>query len=302
MKGDRQAADEAVDEAADEAVDEVAVPRFLETVFIHYGYDLRAYAPASIRRRVLAAVAKSGLDSVDDLERRIVSDPRFAANVIEDLTVNVSEMFRDPAFFQAVRERLVPLLRTYPRLNIWSSGCATGEEAYSTAILLTEEGLYDRCQIYATDLNPRMVTHAKEGIYPATIIARFTDNYRRAGGTSLCSSYFTEAYGRIAMRETLRRNIVFFHHDLVGDHVFGEMHVIFCRYVFIYFGRDLQSRIAVKLAQSLRPGGFLGLGSSERLPAALRHQFGEFAPGERIYRFQLDSDPGPASAGGQHGR
>jgi chemotaxis protein methyltransferase CheR len=281
-----------------EPVDDAAIARFLETVFATYGRDLRAYAPASIRRRVLAALAKSGLHSVDDLERRIVSDPAFAATVIEDLTVNVSEMFRDPTFFRAVRERLVPLLRTYPRLNIWNSGCATGEEAYSTAILLTEVGLYDRCQIYATDVNARVVEHAKEGIYPAAAIARFAENYGRAGGTSFCSSYFTEAYDRIAMRDTLRRNIVFFQHDLVGDHVFGEMNVILCRYVFIYFGRALQERIAAKLAQSLRPGGFLGLGSSERLPSCVREQFTEVAPEERIYQFQPGSAQGPASTEG----
>jgi chemotaxis protein methyltransferase CheR len=281
-----------------EPVDDATIARFLETVFTTYGHDLRAYAPASIRRRVLAALAKSGLGSVDDLARRMVSEPAFAATVLDDLTVNVSEMFRDPAFFRTVRERLVPLLRTYPRLNIWSSGCATGEEAYSTAILLTEAGLYDRCQIYATDVNVRVLEHAKEGIYPAAAVARFADNYRSAGGTSLCSRYFTEAYDRIAMTEAVRRNIVFFQHDLVGDHVFGEMNIIFCRYVFIYFGRALQERIAAKLAQSLRPGGFLGLGSSERLPLLVREQFTDVAPDERIYQFQPGSTQGQASTGG----
>jgi chemotaxis protein methyltransferase CheR len=277
-----------------EAVDETAIPRFLETVFANYGHDLRAYAPASIRRRVLAALAKSGLRSVADLERKIVSDPSFAVTVIDDLTVNVSEMFRDPTFFRTVRQHLVPLLRTYPRFNVWNSGCATGEEAYSTAILLTEEGLYDRCQIYATDVNARVVEHAKEGIYAAATVARFAENYRRAGGSSFCSNYFTEAYDRIAMRESLRRNIVFFQHDLVGDHVFGEMNVIFCRYVFIYFGCDLQERIATKLAQSLRPGGFLGLGSSERLPSLVSDQFTAVAPDQRIYQFLPGSAQGPA--------
>ncbi len=285
-----------------EPADDAAIRRFLQTVFVNYGYDLRAYAPASIRRRVLAVLATSGLDSVDDLERRIVSDPSFAGTVIDHLTVNVSEMFRDPAFFRTVRERLVPLLRTYPRLNIWNSGCATGEEAYSTAILLTEEGLYDRCQIYATDVNARVVEQAKQGIYPAATVARFAENYRRAGGRSFCSSYFTEAYDRIAMRDALRRNIVFFQHDLVGDHVFGEMNIIFCRYVFIYFGRDLQERIATKLAQSLRPGGFLGLGSSERLPPRLLDQFTAVAPDERIYQFQPRPAQGRASTEDRHER
>jgi chemotaxis protein methyltransferase CheR len=283
-------------------VDEGAIPRLLETVFATYGYDLRAYAPASIRRRILAALAKTGLRSIEDLERKIVSDRSFAAVVIEDLTVNVSEMFRDPAFFRAVRERLVPLLRTYPRLNIWSSGCATGEEAYSMAILLAEEGLYERCQIYATDLSARVIQHAKEGIYPASAIPRFAANYQLAGGSSLLSSYFTEAYDRVAMRDSLRRNIVFFQHDLVGDQVFGEMQVVLCRHVFIYFNRELQGRIASKLAQSLRSGGFLGLGPHDWLPAGVCDQFSAVAPHERIYQFQPASAPGRAWTEDRHER
>lgn len=285
-----------------ESVEEAAVARLLETVFATYGYDLRAYAPASIRRRVLAALAKSGLRSIDDLERRIVSEPSFAAGMIEDLTVNVSEMFRDPAFFRAVRERLVPLLHTYPRLNIWSSGCATGEEAYSMAILLAEEGLYERCQIYATDLSARVIQHAKEGIYPASAIARFAENYQRAGGRSLLSSYFTEAYDHVAMRDSLRRNIVFFQHDLVGDQVFAEMHIVLCRHVFIYFNRELQGRIATKLAQSLRSGGFLGLGPNDWLPPRVRDQFSAVSPPQRIYQFHAALDLGLALREGPHER
>ena len=274
-----------------EPIAEAAIPRLLETLFATYGYDLRAYAPSSIRRRVLAALAKSGLRSIDDLEQRITSDASFAAAVIEDLTVNVSEMFRDPAFFRTMRERLVPLLRTYPRLNIWSAGCATGEEAYSTAILLEEEGLYDRCQIYATDLSAQVIQQAKEGIYPAAAAARFADNYQAAGGRSDFSSYFTEAYDHVAIRDALRRNIVFFQHDLVGDQVFCEMHFVLCRHVFIYFNRELQGRIAAKLAQSLRAGGFLGLGPNDWLAPRVRDQFSAVAPYERIYQFQPASGP-----------
>lgn len=272
------------------------VAHFLESVFSQYGYDLRAYARASMRRRVRAVMAKVGIDQVRDLERRVLADARFAIDVIDDMTVRVSEMFRDPKLFRTIRELLVPTLRTYPRLNIWNSGCATGEEAYSTAILLTEEGLYDRCQIYATDLSARALEQAKQGIYAATSLARFAQNYAVAGGTSVFSRYFTEAYGHIAMRDFLRRNILFFQHDLVCDHVFGEMHVILCRNVFIYFGPDLQERIAAKLIQSLRPGGFLGLGPVERVPAALRGHFAKVKADQRIYRYEPRPDAGPSRA------
>lgn len=267
------------------------IAHFLEVVFLRHGYDLRAYAQASIRRRVHAVLAKFGIGQVCELERRVLADPRFAQEIIDEMTVRVTEMFRDPAFFRALRDLLVPTLRTYPRLSIWNSGCATGEEAYSTAILLTEEGLYDRCQIYATDLSARSLDHAKQGIYPSASIGRFGENYGKAGGTADFSGYFTEAYDRIAMRESLRRNILFFQHDLVGDHAFGEMHLILCRNVLIYFGPELQGRIATKLAHSLCPGGFLGLGPAERLPPTLRQHFSEVTPDQRIYRYRSSRQP-----------
>jgi chemotaxis protein methyltransferase CheR len=275
----------------------IEIRLLLEAIRARYGYDLRDYAPASMRRRVLTALARSGLENLGQLQHQILDDPQLFGSVLEDLTVRVSDMFRDPDFYRAFRDEITPVLRTYPRLNIWHSGCATGEEAYSTAILLTEAGLYDRAQIYATDLSPRALEQAKEGVYSAEHLAAYTTNYEKTGGTSRLSSYYTAAYDRIAIREALRRNILFFQHDLVADHVFAEMNVIFCRNVLIYFGQELRQRVLHKFTQSLCPGGFLCLGSSEQLSrsgadtdAQMFVPFGARAK-DRIYRRHLPSRP-----------
>jgi len=270
--------------APEATVDGAAVARLTGAIFERYGYDLRGYAPASLRRRVGAALGRSGLSTVAELERRTVGDPDFFARVLDSLTVRVSDMFRDPSFFQAFRRRVVPLLRTFQRVNIWHAGCAGGEEVYSLAILLSEERLYDRCQIYATDLNPRAIEKAKRGVYEAGGGVALSASHRAAGGQSDLARYATDAHGGVSIHASLRRNILFFQHDLVGDHVFGEMDVIFCRNVMIYFGRELQQSVLGKLGESLRPGGFLCLGRSERLSRAGQVRFCEFAPEERIYK------------------
>jgi chemotaxis protein methyltransferase CheR len=270
-------------------IDEAAIAGLTGAIFERYGYDLRGYAPASLRRRVGAALGRSGLSTVAELERRTVCDPDFFARVLDSLTVRVSDMFRDPSFFRAFRRRVVPILRSFQRINIWHAGCAGGQEVYSLAILLSEEGLYDRCQIYATDLNPRAVEEAKRGVYVARGRIALSASHRDAGGQSDLARYATDAYGGVSIHASLRRNILFFQHDLVGDHVFGEMDVILCRNVMIYFGRELQERVLGKLGDSLRPGGFLCLGRSEGLSRAGRARFCEFAPEARIYK------AGPAS-------
>jgi chemotaxis protein methyltransferase CheR len=268
-------------EGADQAAEQA---QFLASIFERYGYDLRGYAPASMRRRIGAALGKSGLSTVPQLAARSVADPAFFTAVLESLTVRVSSMFRDPCFYRALGARVFPLLRLFPRLNIWHAGCATGEEAYSTAMLLADQGLYDRCQIYATDLSPPSLEVAKLGVYSATALPELTEGYRAAGGRFELSRYITQAYGRISIHESLRRNIIFFQHDLVGDHLFGEMDLILCRNVMIYFGRQLKARVAEKLGDGLRPGGFLCLGRSEQLSLCGRGRFSERAAPERIYQ------------------
>lgn len=264
--------------------EEIEVRLFLDAIQARYGYDLRGYASPTMRRRVMATLVKSGLAHLGELQHRVLHDPEFFASTLHDLTVHVSEMFRDPAFYRAFRALVVPMLHTYPLIRIWHAGCASGEEAYASAIMLTEAGLYDRSQIYATDLSPQTLATAKEGMYQVRELRTFAENYANAGGGADFASYYTAAYDRIAMKDALRRNILFFQHDLVNDHVFGEMHVIFCRNVFIYFGDGLRGRVIDKFSQSLCPGGFLCLGSSERMPTRFRDEFSELSAVDRIYR------------------
>jgi chemotaxis protein methyltransferase CheR len=266
-------------------VEAIEIRLLLEAIHAQYGYDLREYAETSMHRRVLAALRASGLPHLGELQHRLLTEPAFFATVLDALTVRVSELFRDPAFHLTFRERVIPVLRTYPLFKIWHAGCASGEEVYATAITLVEEGLYERAQIYATDLSHEALDQARHGIYPAAQVGKFADNYRRAGGTAAISAYYTEAYDRIAMRESLRRNVVFFQHNLVSDHVFGEMNVIVCRNVLIYFGPELKAKVLRKFEQSLSPRGFLCLGTSEHLAASpTRKSFEEFAGRDRIYR------------------
>jgi chemotaxis protein methyltransferase CheR len=265
----------------------IEIRLLLEAIHARYGFDLREYASSSMRRRVRAALARSGLRHLGELQHRILVDPSSFPGVLDDLTVRVTEMFRDPSFYRTFRERVLPMLRTYPLLKIWHGGCSSGEEAYASAILLEEAGLYDRSQIYATDLNAAALEQARQAVYNADRFETFAENYAKSGGSAALASYGTRAYDQVALRESLKRNILFFQHDLVGDHVFGEMHVIFCRNVFIYFDQQLRQRVLEKFAQSLYPGGFLCLGSAERLPPASRQlPFSEFSREERIYRYE----------------
>lgn len=257
----------------------------LEAIHARYGYDFRDYAEEPMFRRLRAARARLRVQHFGELQHRLLVDPEFFAEVLGLLTVPVTELFREPAQFLSFRDRVVPLLRTYPHLKIWHAGCASGEEVYSTAILIHEEGLEDRCQIYATDLSARSVQSAKEGIYLESRAAAFAKNYHLAGGRAKPEDYYSSAYGRIALRESLRRNLVFFQHDLVTDRGLGEMHVIFCRNVLMYFSQGLARRVLALFAETLSRGGFLCIGENERVPQDLAWLFQDFAPG-RIYRLR----------------
>ncbi len=268
--------------SVDGEIDAIEVRLFLEAIFARYGYDLRDYSQPTLGRRVHTALANSGCKHLGELQHAVLNDPQVFAHVLDALTIRVSEMFRDPSFYRALRAQVLPILRTYPLLKIWHCGCAAGEEVYASAILLSEEGLYERCQIYATDLSPQALEQAKLGAYPASELAKFTDNYEKSGGRGGFSSYYTQAYGGIAMNESLKRNVVFFQHNLVSDYVFGEMNVVFCRNVMIYFGSELRQQVLDKLTRSVCPGGFLALGSAERLGKVAG--FADFVADERIYR------------------
>jgi chemotaxis protein methyltransferase CheR len=272
---------------SDDEIEQLEVKLVLEAIHARYGYDLRDYTTGAMRRRVLALLAKTGLAHLGELQHRLLRDSALFASLFDDLTLQVTEMFRDPGFFRAFRAEVVPLLRTYPQLKIWHAGCSSGEEVYATAILLSEEGLYDRTQIYATDLSLQALERAREGVYPAGVARKFAANYLDAGGTGALESYVSAAYDRIAIKEALRKNVVFFQHDLVSDQPFGEMQVIFCRNVLIYFGAELRWRVIAKFSQSLCRGGFLCLGMSEQVPGpGDRSDFSPYAARERIYRHE----------------
>jgi chemotaxis protein methyltransferase CheR len=268
-------------------LDPLEVRLFLQAIYERYGYDFRSYTPASMERRVAAALARSGAPHLGELQHQLLVDPQRFADVLDALTVRVSSLFRDPQVFRTLRERVVPVLRTYPLIKVWHAGCATGEEVYATAILLAEEGLYDRAQLYATDLSSRALERASQGTYAQEEMQGFRENHFAAGGTTSLDVWCTSAYGGVAFGESLKRNILFFPHNLSSDYPFGEMHLVFCRNVLIYFAPELRQRVLETLAQSVCPGGFLCLGSSERLSSGERAgRWAEFAGEQRIYRYE----------------
>jgi chemotaxis protein methyltransferase CheR len=215
----------------------------------------------------------------------VLPDPAAWDRFVQGISVNVSSMFRDPHFFQAFRRHAIPVLRTYPFIRVWQAGCSLGEEAYSLAILLAEEGLYERSLIYATDINEAVVRQAREGIYPADLMQKYTHNYLQAGGSRAFSEYYTARYELAIMRPSLRDNIVFSQHNLVSDGPFNEFNVVLCRNVMIYFNRELQERTHTLLHGSLSMFGVLGLGSKESIQCLPQQSFYEqFEAGEKLYR------------------
>src|SRR5215218_8774541 len=225
------------------ATEELEIDLLLEGLFRQYGIDFRGYARSSLRRRVRAVLAAEPLATVSALQDRMLRDSACLGRLLLGLSVNVSAMFRDPRFFLAFRRKAVPLLRTYPFIRIWQAGCSMGEEVYSLAILLQEEGLYERCRIYATDMNEAVLKRAREGIYPLDVMQKYSANYIAAGGTGSLSDYYTAAYDHVMLRPALREHVVFSQHNLVSDGVFNEFNVILCRNVMIYFTAPLQERV-----------------------------------------------------------
>lgn len=256
----------------------------LEAIHARYGYDFREYSRESIGRRLKAALSKTGAKNLGDLQHRLLNEPDFFATVLPCLTVKITEMFRDPEFFLQVRRDLVPILKTYPQLKIWHAGCATGEEAYSMAILLEEEGLADRSLIYATDIDTAAIAQAKEGVYPGDRAENFFNNYAAAGGRARLDDYITTAYSRLAIRDSLRERVSFFQHDLTTDFALGEMQVILCRNVALYFSDPLRERVTKLFADDLCANGFLCLGTSEAIPAGFRDKFAALPGEQRIFR------------------
>ncbi|HMI91038.1 MAG TPA: CheR family methyltransferase [Polyangiales bacterium] len=257
----------------------------LEAIFHRYHYDFRNYANASLRRRVLVALTRFGCATISQLQHRVLHEPKMFNELLRYLTVQVSELFRDPAYFRAIREQVVPYLRTYPSIKLWVAGCATGEEAYSLAIVLAEEGLLERTLIYATDINPDSLRTAESGTYDLDRFAGFSAGYLRAGGCGSLSDYYAARYGAAVFERRLRKAILFSDHSLATDSAFAEVELISCRNVLIYFERELQDRALGLLRESLCRKGFLGLGPKESLRfSSHADAFDELVPNERIYQ------------------
>jgi chemotaxis protein methyltransferase CheR len=246
-------------------IHQIETDLLLEAIFRRYGYDFRSYARASIERRTRQFLSSSGCTSISEMISRVLHDERFFSRLVDYYSIPVSEMFRDPAVYRTFQEKVVPLLRTWSHFKVWHAGCATGEEVYSLAILLLEEGLYDRATIYATDFSNTSLEKAREGIYEMDKLKQATTNYQQAGRRGSMSEYYHAHYGAGIIIGRLRERITFSNHNLATDSVFGEMHVVFCRNVLIYFSRDLQDRALGLFTESLVHGGFLCLGAKENL-------------------------------------
>ena len=267
------------------SVTDIEIRLLVQAVHLRYGHDFRDYAQASLKRRVLQAQQRMKATSISALQERVLHDPQAFSELLQYLTVPVSEMFRDPAYFLALRRQVVPVLRTYPSLKVWVAGYSTGEEPYSLAILLQEEGLLERTILYATDINHASLEKARQGIFQLDAMQAFTRNYQEAGGTRSFSDYYTAAYGGAVFDRGLREAITFADHSLATDSVFSETQFVSCRNVLIYFNRALQDRALGLFHESLSHRGFLGLGSKETLDfSAYADRFDVVSRRERIYQ------------------
>jgi len=279
----RAAESRAAEESAER--DEIEITLILEGIFRQYGYDFRNYARASIRRRLYNCVKAEGLQTISGLQERVLHDTACMARLLTALTVHSTAMFRDPGFYRAVRSKVIPALGTYPFVRIWHAGCSTGEEVYSLAILLTEEGIYDRCRIYATDLSDNVLQSARTGVFPLASMKEYTENYVKAQGKASFSEYYTARYDYAVFRQELRENVVFAPHNLVTDGSFNEFNIILCRNVMIYFNRELQNHVHELFHRSLCRLGVLGLGKKESMRFTPHEQdYDELDAGERLYR------------------
>jgi chemotaxis protein methyltransferase CheR len=266
-------------------VEAIELDLFLEGAFRHYGYDFRGYARASLRRRLVNVMQTEGVGTLSALQDRVLHDRTAWERCLQGISVNVSAMFRDPGFFLAFREIVVPLLRTYPFIRIWQAGASLGEEAYSLAILLQEEGLAERTLIYSTDINEAALRQARDGIYRAELMQRYTQNYVQAGGKRSFSEYYTARYDLAILRPSLRENIVFSQHNLVSDGPFNEFNVVLCRNVMIYFTKPLQEQALGLLHASLGTFGILGLGAGESLRLTkFENLYEGIVQGQRLYK------------------
>ncbi|MEE8326924.1 MAG: protein-glutamate O-methyltransferase CheR [candidate division NC10 bacterium] len=276
----------------DAEIEQVEIDLLLEAVYRRYGYDFRSYARASIERRTRQFLSGAGCKSVSEMIPRVLHDEEFFSRLVRYFSISVTEMFRDPPVYRAVREKVIPLLKTWPNFKIWHAGCATGEEVYSLAIVLKEEGIYDRATIYATDFNDESLERAREGIFKMEKMQEFTRNYQQVGGKASFAKYYHARYDAVTIDNSLKERITFANHNLATDSAFSEVHLIFCRNVLIYFNRELQNQALGLFTESLVHGGFLCLGTKEDLQFTnAKDRYEIMDDKARIYK-KLDSERG----------
>lgn len=269
--------------------EQIEIFLLLEAIYQKYGYDFREYSESHVYRRIKNRQLLSGIESISQMQYRVLYDEVFAAQCISDLSITVTEMFRDADFYLALRETVIPVLKTYPFIKVWHAGCATGEEVYSMAILLHEEGLYEKSVIYATDFNQNALNKAKEGIFSGRLIKEYTHNYQTSGGKSSFSDYYTSEDGSVILNRSLKKNIVWANHNLVTDSAFAEVNLLLCRNVFIYFNKSLQSRVLNLFSESLVNGGVLCLGSKESIELSDTGHYSVMNKKQSIYRKRYEN-------------
>lgn len=266
-------------------LEDIELHLLLEGIYRHYGLDFRDYAAASLKRRIHETMNAEGTRTVSAYQDKVLHDSACMDRLMLALSINVTAMFRDPGFYATFRQKVVPLLRTYPFVRIWHAGCATGEEVYSLAILLQEENLYAKCRIYATDMNKEVLRKAREGIFPLSAMQEYTNNYMQAGGKRFFSDYYTAQYGSVIFRPSLIENVVFSEHNLATDSSFNEFQVVLCRNVMIYFNKTLQARVHNLIYDSLSMFGVFGIGNKESLRFTSRESFyEELDDKDKLYR------------------
>jgi len=268
--------------------EKIEMDLLLEAIYQKYHYDFKDYSRAHLKRRLMYRMKTANLENFSQMQHKILYERSFFEKILLDLSINVTEMFRDPPFYLAIRQKAIPVLKKLPFIKIWHAGCSTGEEVYSMAILLKEEGLYEKSQIYATDFNTLVLKKAKDAIYPIDSIKEYTVNYQKAGGHNSFAEYYSARYDSVILDPSLKERIVFADHNLVTDGVFGEMNMILCRNVLIYFTKKLQSRVIKLFIDSLAPSGFLCLGSKETLKySEYFPYFNALIEKEKIYYLKL---------------
>ncbi|MCK3685252.1 protein-glutamate O-methyltransferase CheR [Maribellus sp. YY47] len=259
-----------------------------EGIYLRYGYDFRNYSKAHVRRRVLAFLGLKDMETVTDLQNKVLREPDLFRELLDELSINVTEMFRDPEFYLSFRENIIPKLKTYTFFKIWHAGCSTGEEVYSLAILLYEEGLLDRCQIYATDFNRKVLKIAKEGVYQLSDMQQYENNYLKSGGKRNLADYYKSMYGSVMIDKMFANRVVFSDHNLVTDSVFAEVNLIMCRNVLIYFEKQLQDKVLNLFHESLTPSGILCLGTKESLKfTSVESKFDTIDQRQKIFKKRI---------------